>query len=282
MNFKTTIIKIEGKNFDVFFQNLITNDIKLLENNQALYSLMLSPQGKFLHDFIIVKEKDFFFLEVNEHEIEDLVKLIKKYDLRNNFTISEEKNLSTYFILYENAPKNILGNLNICKVFKNENYTIFSDPRKENFLLRLWIRKETIKSEPEILSKTLSSNELNLERIKKTLPDSLLDLEKNKSFVLNYNFNTLSAISFTKGCYIGQENTSRQNYRGKIKYGLKTLKLLNGDVPQFNETLFVNNQKVGIMKSSSENYGLALIRIDFSGSHDKLSLDNSKTKMQLI
>ena len=81
MNFKTTIIKIEGKNFDVFFQNLITNDIKLLENNQALYSLMLSPQGKFLHDFIIVKEKDFFFLEVNEHEIEDLVNLIKKYDL---------------------------------------------------------------------------------------------------------------------------------------------------------------------------------------------------------
>ena len=76
----------------------------------------------------------------------------------------------------------------------------------------------------------------------KTLPDSLLDLEKNKSFVLNYNFNTLSAISFTKGCYIDR-NTSRQNYRGKIKYGLKTLKLLNGDIPQFNETLFVNNQK---------------------------------------
>ena len=72
------------------------------------------------------------------------------------------------------------------QVYKNENYTIFSDPRKENFLLRLWIRKETIKSEPEILSKTLSSNELDLERIKKTLPDSLLDLEKNKSFVLTF------------------------------------------------------------------------------------------------
>ena len=63
---------------------------------------------------------------------------------------------------------------------------------------------------------------------------------------------------------------------------IPTLKLLNGDIPQFNETLFVNNQKVGIMKSSSENYGLALIRIDFAGSQDKLSLDNSKTKMQLI
>ena len=61
MNFKTKIIKIEGKNLEGFFQNLITNDIKLLENNQALYSAMLTPQGKFLADFIIIKNKSFYF-----------------------------------------------------------------------------------------------------------------------------------------------------------------------------------------------------------------------------
>ena len=82
MNFKTSIIKIEGKNFEGFFQNLITNDIKLLQNNQALYSVILTPQGKFLHDFMIIKEEDAFLLEVNENEVDDLVKLIKKYDLR--------------------------------------------------------------------------------------------------------------------------------------------------------------------------------------------------------
>ena len=61
MNFKTKIIKIEGKNLEGFFQNLVTNDIKLLENNQALYSAMLTPQGKFLADFYYCKRKVFYF-----------------------------------------------------------------------------------------------------------------------------------------------------------------------------------------------------------------------------
>ena len=62
MNFKTKIIKIKGKNLESFFQNLVTNDIQLLQNNQALYSAMLTPQGKYLEDFIILKDKDFFLV----------------------------------------------------------------------------------------------------------------------------------------------------------------------------------------------------------------------------
>ena len=61
----------------------------------------------------------------------------------------------------------------------------------------------------------------NLERIRNTIPDSSIDLEKDKSFILNYNFDSLHAVSFQKGCYIGQENT--QELYGKIKYKLKTL-----------------------------------------------------------
>ena len=60
MNFKTKIIKIAGKNLEGFFQNLVTNDIKLLKNNRSLYSAMLTPQGKFLADFIILEKNNFF------------------------------------------------------------------------------------------------------------------------------------------------------------------------------------------------------------------------------
>ena len=91
MNFKTKIIKIEGKSPEDFFQNLITNDIKLLENNQALYSAMLTSQGKFLADFIIIKYKNFLFLEVNREDIEEIIRLIKKYDIRKSFKISIEE-----------------------------------------------------------------------------------------------------------------------------------------------------------------------------------------------
>ena len=76
-----------------------------------------------------------------------------------------------------------------------------------------------------------------------------MDLEKQKSFILNFNFDNLNAVSFKKGCYIGQENTSRQNYRGKIKYLLKTVELLEGEFPRINTELFSEKQKIGVMKS---------------------------------
>ena len=77
MNFETKIIKIDGKNHETFLQNLITNDIKLLKNNQALYSAMLTPQGKFLFDFIAIEDKESIYLEVNNNNVEETIQIIK-------------------------------------------------------------------------------------------------------------------------------------------------------------------------------------------------------------
>ena len=85
-------------------------------------------------------------------------------------------------------------------------------------------------------------------------------MEQNKSFILNYNFENLNALSFKKGCFIGQENTARQKYRGTQKYILKTIKSLNGSFPKINEDIFLENEKIGTMKSSVNNYGLCMIR----------------------
>ena len=121
-----------------------------------------------------------------------------------------------------------------------------------------------------------------MERIKNSIPDSSIDLEKEKSFILNYNFDALNSVSFTKGCYVGQENTSRQNYRGKIKYILKTIKLVDGNFPKIHETLLVNSKKVGVMKSHVDNYGLALLRSDFYEVNYIFSLDKYHTRIQII
>ena len=87
MNFKTKIIKIEGKNLETFFQNLITNDIQLLKNNQAIYSAMLTPQGKFLADFFILQNKNLFLLETNSENVDEIINILKKYDIRNTIKI---------------------------------------------------------------------------------------------------------------------------------------------------------------------------------------------------
>ena len=131
MNFKTKIIKIAGKNLEGFFQNLVTNDIKLLKNNQALYSAMLTPQGKFLADFIILEKNNFFFIETNSQNVSEIINLFTKYDLRKSLKISEEKDIKTYCTLYDELPLDIQVQLKKLKIIQNDNFFIFSDGKND-------------------------------------------------------------------------------------------------------------------------------------------------------
>ena len=179
-------------------------------------------------------------------------------------------------------PLDIKVQLKKLKKIKNNIFFIFFDPRKNEYLVRVWANKKNIKNIPKYILKKTPRKLLELERIKKSIPDSFTDLEKEKSFILNFNFDKLNAISFNKGCYIGQENTSRQNYRGKIKYLLKTVKLIEGAFPKINTDLFCNKTKIGVMKSHLENYGLVLLKSDDSIKDKLLILDDYICKLKII
>ena len=130
MNFETKIIKIDGKNHETFLQNLITNDIKLLKNNQALYSAMLTPQGKFLFDFIAIEDKESIYLEVNNNNVEETIQIIKNYDIRKNFEIKHLPEIKTSVIIYQNLPLDIKRELEKNKIIRNQDFFLLSDPRK--------------------------------------------------------------------------------------------------------------------------------------------------------
>lgn len=253
----TNIIKVSGKNIANFFQNIITNDIFKLTSHNALYSSILTPQGKYLIDFFIIKDKDNFILECNNNQAENLIKEFKKYDIRNDITFSLSNELKSCLILSKDLNEDLEKKLLNKKLINDKEFIFFEDPRSKGFLVRVWA-KERILLEKKIISSTQS--EIDLERIKHTIPNSEKDMEQNKSFILNYNFENLNALSFKKGCFIGQENTARQKYRGTQKYILKTIKSLNGSFPKLNEDIFLENEKIGTMKTSFSNYGLCIIR----------------------
>ena len=253
----TNIIKVSGKNIANFFQNIITNDIFKLTSHNALYSSILTPQGKYLIDFFIIKDKDNYILECNNNQAENLIKEFKKYDIRNDITFSLSNELKSCLILSKDLNEDLEKKLLNKKLINDKEFIFFEDPRSKDFLVRVWA-KERILLEKKIISSTQS--EIDLERIKHTIPNSEKDMEQNKSFILNYNFEKLNALSFKKGCFIGQENTARQKYRGTQKYILKTIKSLNGSFPKINEDIFLENEKIGTMKSSVNNYGLCMIR----------------------
>jgi hypothetical protein len=202
--------------------------------------------------------------------------------MRQNLSISIAKDISTFCILYNDLPASIKIDLSKYKIVKDNNFFIFSDPRKNGYLARIWVNKKNIKSLPNNINLDSSSKLLDLERIKNSIPDSSIDLEKEKSFILNFNFDKLNAISFNKGCYIGQENTSRQNYRGKIKFLLKTVRLVEGIFPKINTELFSEKQKIGVMKSHAEKYGLALLKVDNAKKDKIITLDKINFILKVI
>ena len=263
----TKILKVSGKNLDSFFQNLITNDINLLTHQKIIYTCVLTPQGKFLNDFFLTKRNSSYLIEINENEIESFTNLLKHYDLRKNYNIEEVKNLKTLVCLEKKYDQ-------FLKIFKDKikNFTecfeVFEDPRSKGYLLRIWIKKDRASEITKAFAK-LDQNEIEVERIKRLIPNSQIDLEKNKSFILAFGLDRLNAISFDKGCFVGQENTARQKYRGSQKYILSSLKLLEGSFPPFNDELKLAGQRIGIMKSSRGDYGLALIKNDIKKSNNE-------------
>ena len=256
-NTNTKIIKVHGKNIDIFFQNIITNDINDLNVENPLYTAMLSPQGKYLYDFFILKEENFFLLEANTNTVNTLIDEIKRYDIRNNISIELQENFYTKVIVKENLIKDYLEKVYKKKVYREENFLFFLDPRSKDFLYRFWFYKTSTN-----LLDFSSYAEVEKKRILNMIPNSELDLIHNKSFILNYNFENINALSFGKGCYIGQENTARQKFRGTQKYSLKSIKIISGTMPDLNEDIFYKKIKVGTMKSRCNDIGLCLIRKD--------------------
>ena len=144
-----------------------------------------------------------------------------------------QENFYTKVIIKENLIKDYLEKIKKIKFIEKKVFYFFLIPRSKNFLYRFWFYKK-----PTNLLNFSEYEEVEKKRIFNKIPNSELDLIYNKSFILNYNFENINAISFNKGCYIGQENTARQRYRGTQKYSLKSIKIISGTMPDLNEDIF--------------------------------------------
>ena len=275
----TNIINVSGKNIECFFQNLITNDIKELENNNVLYTALLSPQGKYLNDFFIIKLNNHYLIECNESKRESLINELKKYDIRSDIKFDVSKKYKTKVIKKNKLEKSFQKKLENTNFIHCSGYAFYEDPRSKNFLIRFIFEENN-----SYINKLNFSNlsEVELERIKLKIPNSDKDLEINKSFILNYNFANINALSFSKGCFIGQENTARQKYRGTQKYSLETIKLIEGKFPEINEDIFYKHKKIGTMKSFEQEFGLCLLRNDILANNQKEIRSDKNTLFYIV
>jgi len=254
------ILYINGEDATEFLQNLISNDINKVSDVNSCFSSLLTPQGKFLYEFIIVKHKSGYLLDCEKPQAEELFKQLSLYKLRSKVEIL---NLSNEFVaaafshekfLTFDGAKDQPG----CTIKYRED-PIFLDPRNKNLGARLIINLEKL----YLSLKKLDLHDANLKEYY-SLSHSLgivpkdLNKLKDKLFGIECNFEELNGIDFKKGCYVGQENTARIKLKNKLSKRLFPINLINGKLHE-GESIYNNEIEIGKVLIDSD-YPFALVK----------------------
>ena len=252
-------ISIKGEDSIDFIQNIISNNIKNVTDNNCIFSSLLTPQGKFLFEFIILKIKNNFLIECNDELIKELSNKLLNYKLRSKVEIKIEDNLISIdipFVKFKNL------NINKLNVINYKNYIIFEDPRIKNTLARAIIEKSKIKEFLGDLDIELSDEKYLLEKKLFNLGIPSKDIIKlqNEIFSLEANFLELNGIDQKKGCYIGQENTARMYLKNKVNKRLFALQIIKGKVEK-GQKIILGDEEIGKVLID-DLFPFALIKIN--------------------
>jgi len=248
-----SIISISGKNKFTFLQGLVTNDIRDIESEKLdiLYTLMLTPQGRFMYDFFIFCDGDRILIDHESQFTSEIISKLSLYKLRSDVVINGSKD--QYKIIFIDQK---------CDSIESGEYC-FPDPRDSRLSFRAYIPNDRLESFLQ-RNKLLEENSMYDSRLYELcIPDPHKDMIQTRSFPLEYGMENFHAISFDKGCYMGQENTARTKYRGTVRKKLfkfitdSTIK--NIDI---GTEIYHGDSKIGMFCSSHGSIGKALLRIE--------------------
>jgi len=232
-----SVIRIGGQDRRIFLQGLISNDIERCREGDALYAALLTPQGKFLHDLFIVECGDHFLIDCEKARADDLLKRLRAYTLRAKVTL-------------ENAAEEFDVQVEVPGSHRNEVLISYSDPRLPELGTRLIARKN-VAAAGDFMG-------YDLHRIGLGVADGSRDMLVEKSTLADGNIDLLNGVSWTKGCYVGQELTARMHYRALVKKRLFPV-TIEGAAPASGSTVTIGEDEVGEMRSSCGQRGLALL-----------------------
>ena len=275
------LLYINGEDSKEFLQNIITNNIDNVRENNSCFAALLSPQGKYLYDFLIVKYKLGFLLDCEKKIIEDLFKQLNLYKLRSKVEII---NLSNEFVVANLSKEKFLELENSENkpglTIKFREDPILLDPRLSDLGARLIINLEK-------LYLSLKKLELNIVdadeyyNFSHELGIAQIDTKnlQNKIFGIECNFEELNGIDFKKGCYIGQENTARIKLKEKLNKRLFAVKVLEGEINK--DEITSNNKIVGKILIKNKN-PFALIKLENNNFDFETNLECGKAKIKIL
>ena len=275
------IIYINGDDAFNYLQNIISNDLKKVSDIQSCFSYLLTPQGKYLFEFIIIKHKSGYFLDCPKYQIENLYKQLNLYKLRSKVEIT---NLSNEFVVAALSEVNFTEfnkNSNSGTTIKFREDPVILDPRCIKLGARIVINLEKL----YLSAKKLNLKIANIEEYYQLshslgIPNSDTENFQNKIFGLETNSEELNAIDFKKGCYVGQENTARMKLKEKISRRIYPIEIIEGNIAN-DDVIKINNNEIGkIINNSKFSFGLFKFK-DPNFRLDKI-LNTKKAKIKVL
>ena len=276
------ILYINGIDAKEFLQNLISNDINKVSEDKSCFASLLTPQGKFLFEFIIVKHKSGYFIDCEKSQANDLFKQLSIYKLRSKVEILNLSNEfviavfgSKKFLAFENA-KDILGH-----TIKFREDPILLDPRNKGLGARLIINLEKLYLSLKKLE-LKSADPIEYYKISHQLgivPKNLNKLQ-NKLFGIECNFEELNGLNFKKGCYVGQENTARIKLKQKLSKRLFPIQIIKGELYQ-DESIYKNEIEIGKILIEKD-FPFALVKYLDDNFNENLDYTSKNASFKII
>jgi folate-binding protein YgfZ len=232
------VLVIEGEDRVSFLQGLVSNDIELVAPGQAVWTALLTPQGRWLADFFVLIDGERLLLDVEAEQASMLAPRLSRFRLRSRVSVRTEPALSV-FVAWDGAPA-LAG-------------VIAPDPRLAAAGWRI-----LTSTQPET---NATPEDWDRHRLGLGLPDGSRDLESDRTVLLEAGFDELSGVSWSKGCYMGQELTARTHYRGLVKRRLVPVRI-DGAIPKPGTPIHRAGMEVGTMRSARDDRGLAVVRLE--------------------
>lgn len=252
------IVRVSGSEATQWLANLVTNDLTPTSEGKAVYAGLLSPQGKILFDFFVVQEPDgSLLIDIEAARVPDFVKRLTLYKLRTPVTIEDASPDYDLMVLWQDGADADAGD-SLLEITNSPEGLSYQDPRLPALGVRSISKRATGLAHGE-LSQT--ANDYHAHRIALGVPEGGKDWEYSATFPHEALFDQLAGVSFTKGCYVGQEIVSRMEHRGTARKRIVNV-TAQDHLPADHPDIQSGAAAIGRMGSVAGKHGLALVRLD--------------------
>lgn len=258
------VLRISGEERVAFLQGLVSNDVRKVSPQQAVYAALLTPQGKFLHDFLMVEHRDALLLDCESERRQDLLQRLTRYKLRSKVRLEDATEEFGIGVAFGGDAASFFGldgrERGAAVPFGGG--VALVDPRLPELGVRVLHPAgggEAMMAATGIVQGAAEDYERL--RLRLGVPAGSRDMPVDKAFLLESGFDELGGVDWQKGCYVGQELTARTKYRGLVRKRLLPV-TIEGPMPQPGTAVMLGDRPAGDLRSVQDGMGLALLRLE--------------------